>query len=704
MTPQPPLAHSPSHNHSTFLYKDTRGHHTLSSSSHHLHRGASSFDASSNSSGISSTHIVEIHSTNGSDSSSRWGNSLGSHGSSTGLVSIATENNNVKFTAPHCFDNLQPAISKDLPTPTSTPTTSRKSRRRSNLFTPLKKGEDRLKNGELGSGRAIPLKQGYLYKKSSKALNKEWKKKYVTLCDDGRLTYHPSLHDYMEDVNGKEISLQYVTVKVPGQKPRGSKSIITTVPGGYNGYSQDIQDSIGGLSLGYKEKPSRTTDKALLSAFETMKEPAGNNGRTTLGPEELGPNILGSTNGDKDTPHVKKRHRRIKSSSVKKDGDEEGEGATCSEFTIVSLDGKRWRWEVGGGGVAAGAERDAWVVCVEAQILASLQGRTSRQPAPTGANSTGDVRTSKYIRRARGNDKCCDCGAPEADWASLNLGVVICIECSGVHRNLGSHISRVRSLDLDEWPLGHVSVMVTVGNALANSIWEADLRGHIKPIATSTREEKERWIRLKYERRAFLSSTIPIVSADGLKTAASRGDVITILRVLSQPPPRSLTNQDRSLALRAASAAGQLACAMLLIWHNGNPNYPDADGHTCLFYARAAANHLSGIPTQYHNNLQLTCPLHPTPPQSQTSSSSSNSTSSSTSKSSNSEECNCIMYELLNAQSAANALVDLLIGLQNNQYLNMSNGFEFGTPAYSHGVLGRPCLSLNGKCQSGSVV
>lgn len=57
--------------------------------------------------------------------------------------------------------------------------------------------------------------------------------------------------DYMEDVNGKEISLQYVTVKVPGQKPRGSKSIITTVPG-YNGHSAslDIHDSIGGLSIG----------------------------------------------------------------------------------------------------------------------------------------------------------------------------------------------------------------------------------------------------------------------------------------------------------------------------------------------------------------------------------------------------------------------------------------------------------------------
>lgn len=54
----------------------------------------------------------------------------------------------------------------------------------------------------------------------------------------------------MEDVNGKEISLQYVTVKVPGQKPRGSKSIITTVPGYNHTPATDIHDSIGGLSLG----------------------------------------------------------------------------------------------------------------------------------------------------------------------------------------------------------------------------------------------------------------------------------------------------------------------------------------------------------------------------------------------------------------------------------------------------------------------
>ena len=111
-------------------------------------------------------------------------------------------------------------------TPSSTPTTSRKSRRRSNLFTPSKKtaepevagtGTPASKDGvggaggatgdvpQMGSGRSIPIRQGVLYKKSNKsAFSKDWKKKYVTLCDDGKITYHPSLNDYMSNVHGKD--------------------------------------------------------------------------------------------------------------------------------------------------------------------------------------------------------------------------------------------------------------------------------------------------------------------------------------------------------------------------------------------------------------------------------------------------------------------------------------------------------------------
>lgn len=68
-------------------------------------------------------------------------------------------------------------------------------------------------------------------------------------------------------------------------------------------------------------------------------------------------------------------------------------------------------------------------------------------------NSLVDAASIQSLRSTViGNANCADCDAPNPDWASLNLGVLVCIECSGIHRNLGSHISRVRSLDLDEWP------------------------------------------------------------------------------------------------------------------------------------------------------------------------------------------------------------------------------------------------------------
>uniref|UniRef100_A0A3Q3XK09 Arf-GAP domain-containing protein n=1 Tax=Mola mola TaxID=94237 RepID=A0A3Q3XK09_MOLML len=53
------------------------------------------------------------------------------------------------------------------------------------------------------------------------------------------------------------------------------------------------------------------------------------------------------------------------------------------------------------------------------------------------------------VKRMSGNDSCCDCGAAAPTWLSTNLGVLICIECSGIHREMGVHYSRIQSLDLD---------------------------------------------------------------------------------------------------------------------------------------------------------------------------------------------------------------------------------------------------------------
>lgn len=97
----------------------------------------------------------------------------------------------------------------------------------------------------------MQVKQGYLYKKSQKTLNKEWKKKYVTLTKDGSLTYYPTLHDYMEDVHGKTIPLKHTTVKIPGLKPRGSRASFQsclTLPNN-NQNNCDISSDLNHLSI-----------------------------------------------------------------------------------------------------------------------------------------------------------------------------------------------------------------------------------------------------------------------------------------------------------------------------------------------------------------------------------------------------------------------------------------------------------------------
>lgn len=93
---------------------------------------------------------------------------------------------------------------------------------------------------------------------------------------------------------------------------------------------------------------------------------------------------------------------------------------------------------------------------------------------------------------------------PDPDWASINMGILVCIECSGVHRQLGSHISRVRSLELDEWPAGHIAVMTALGNRLANSVLEDRLPPNRKPGPVGSQKEKEAFIIAKYKDHDYL--------------------------------------------------------------------------------------------------------------------------------------------------------------------------------------------------------
>jgi len=62
------------------------------------------------------------------------------------------------------------------------------------------------------------------------------------------------------------------------------------------------------------------------------------------------------------------------------------------------------------------------------------------------------------------NDHCFDCQTPHPQWASANNAVFLCIQCAGIHRGFGTHISFVRSLSMDTWKQAQVEKMKLGGN------------------------------------------------------------------------------------------------------------------------------------------------------------------------------------------------------------------------------------------------
>ncbi|XP_043919135.1 arf-GAP with coiled-coil, ANK repeat and PH domain-containing protein 3 isoform X2 [Protopterus annectens] len=168
--------------------------------------------------------------------------------------------------------------------------------------------------------------------------------------------------------------------------------------------------------------------------------------------------------------------------------------------------------------------RQAWIQAVQASIASAFRespdsyyseklDRTA-SPSTSSIDSATDSRERSIkgesilprIQGISGNDQCCDCGQSDPRWASINLGIILCIECSGIHRSLGVQCSKVRSLTLDSWEPELLKLMCELGNNTINQIYEARCEelGLKKPTATSSRQEKEAWIKAKYVEKKFL--------------------------------------------------------------------------------------------------------------------------------------------------------------------------------------------------------
>ncbi|XP_030632055.1 arf-GAP with coiled-coil, ANK repeat and PH domain-containing protein 3b [Chanos chanos] len=168
--------------------------------------------------------------------------------------------------------------------------------------------------------------------------------------------------------------------------------------------------------------------------------------------------------------------------------------------------------------------RQAWIQAVQASIASAYREITDNyyierldrtaSPSTSSIDSASEsrersIRGESILQRVQslpGNEQCCDCGQADPRWASINLGILLCIECSGIHRSLGVHCSKVRSLTLDSWEPELLKLMCELGNTVVNHIYEGacEERGLKKPGPSSSRQEKEAWIKAKYVERKFL--------------------------------------------------------------------------------------------------------------------------------------------------------------------------------------------------------
>ncbi|PHH62205.1 hypothetical protein CDD81_7332 [Ophiocordyceps australis] len=103
------------------------------------------------------------------------------------------------------------------------------------------------------------------------------------------------------------------------------------------------------------------------------------------------------------------------------------------------------------------------------------------------------------VQSVPGNNKCADCHMPNPAWASWSLGVFLCMRCAAIHRKLGTHISKVKSLSMDSWSNEQIDNMRKVGNVVSNQVYNPENKKPPVPIdADEADSAMERFIRQKY--------------------------------------------------------------------------------------------------------------------------------------------------------------------------------------------------------------
>uniref|UniRef100_A0A4W6D1T2 Un-named sa1614 n=1 Tax=Lates calcarifer TaxID=8187 RepID=A0A4W6D1T2_LATCA len=261
------------------------------------------------------------------------------------------------------------------------------------------------------------------------------------------------------------------------------------------------------------------------------------------------------------------------------------------------------------------AECVAWISVLsnskQEALSVALDG--GRRGGGGGESSVEDLTRAitDDIRRMPGNNSCCDCGAPDPGWLSTNLGILTCIECSGIHREMGVHVSRIQSLSLDSLGTSDLLLARNVGNSGFNEILEANLLSpSLKPSQHSHMAERKDFIMSKYQDIHFVRRSHSSAAAMrlGLQEATKSCDIYSLIHLYAQRTELSIHMYETSLHILdflaqncsnvdMQTSAGNTAlhysclhnksdCVKLLLRARANPHIKNELGETALDVSR----------------------------------------------------------------------------------------------------------------------
>ncbi|XP_006759394.1 PREDICTED: arf-GAP with Rho-GAP domain, ANK repeat and PH domain-containing protein 2 [Myotis davidii] len=215
-------------------------------------------------------------------------------------------------------------------------------------------------------------------------------------------------------------------------------------------------------------------------------------------------------------------------------------------------------------------EKQEWIEAVQQSIAETLS----------------DYEVAEKIWFNESNRSCADCKAPDPDWASINLCVVICKKCAGQHRSLGPKDSKVRSLKMDAsiWSNELIELFIVIGNKRANDFWAGNLQKDEELHMDAPVEKRKTFITQKYKEGRFRKTLLASLTKEELNkalcAAVVKSDVLETMALLFSGADVMCATGDpvHSTPYQLAKKAGQ-SLQMEFLYHNKFSDFPQHDAH-----------------------------------------------------------------------------------------------------------------------------